>query len=155
MRDSGRILSCDIHAKKLARINENAKRMGFGSVFTEQMDGTDPKTELLGCFDLVICDVPCSGLGVIRKKPEIRYKPQKDIQNLPDIQLRILKGGSRCVKPGGTLLYSTCTVLKEENRSVVDAFLRENDSFVFEEDRTIWPQEFGTDGFYYCRMRRK
>ena len=154
MQDRGRIVSCDIHEKKLARIAENAGRMRFRSICTQQMDGADPDPDLTGKFDLVICDVPCSGLGVIRKKPEIRYKSLADIGRLPEIQLRILRGGARCVKPGGTLLYSTCTVLKEENRDVIAAFLRENESFAVEEERTIWPQDHGTDGFYYCRMKR-
>jgi len=155
MGDRGEIVSCDIHEKKLARIRENARRMGFSSIRTQQMDGAHPADPMLDRFDLVLCDVPCSGLGVIRKKPEIRYKPLSDIQRLPAVQLEILRGAARCVRSGGTLVYSTCTVLEEENRGVTDAFLRENDGFAVEEIRTIWPQEYGTDGFFYCRMKRK
>ena len=91
--------------------------------------------------------------GVIRRKPEIRYKPQLDIERLPEVQKRILRGLASCVKPGGTLLYSTCTVLYEENEQVVEDFLRENPDFCREEMKTLWPHINGTDGFFICRMR--
>jgi len=153
MQNNGRIQSCDLHEKKLNRIRENADRLGFTIIHTAAMDSSKPTEEFREAFDLVIADVPCSGLGVIRKKPEIRYKPQSDIQRLPEVQLRILKGLSACVKPGGTLLYSTCTVLREENEQVVEAFLREGNPFAIEEMHTLWPHKNGTDGFFICRMR--
>ena len=154
MKDLGEILACDVSAKKLPRIRENAKRLGFSSISVRQMDASDPHGDLLERFDLVICDAPCSGLGVIRKKPEIRYKSPEDIRRLPEVQLKILRGAARCVRPGGTLLYSTCTILKEENEAVAAAFLADHRSFSAEETRTIWPQEYDTDGFFYCRMRK-
>lgn len=153
MNNQGHITSCDLHEKKLGRIRENAERLGLSIISTEMMDGSKPKDAFLSAYDLVIADVPCSGLGVIRKKPEIRYKPQEDIARLPDVQLRILRGLSSCVKPGGTLLYSTCTILREENEKVVQAFLSEGHPFTIEEERTLWPHENGTDGFFICRMR--
>lgn len=153
MQNNGHIQSCDLHEKKLRLIQENAARLGLNIIVTAAMDGSKPKEDFLGAFDVVIADVPCSGLGVIRKKPEIRYKPQADIERLPDVQLRILKGLSSCVKPGGTLLYSTCTVLREENEQVVETFLQEENSFIVEEMRTLWPHKNGTDGFFICRMR--
>ena len=98
--------------------------------------------------------MPCSGFGVIRKKPEIRYKAPESLRNLPLVQQRILSGAAKCVKPGGTLLYSTCTVFHEENENVVLAFLDQDDAFTITQSRTIWPQEYGTDGFYYCIIKR-
>ena len=154
MGDRGEIVSCDLHEKKLSRIREGADRLGFRSIRTKAMDASKPDTSFLDGFDLVLADVPCSGLGVIRKKPEIRYKDPEELKNLPSIQIRILSGLSACVRPGGTLLYSTCTILEEENRGVVDRFLREHSDFTFEEDKTIWPQDQNTDGFYYCRLIR-
>ena len=77
-----------------------------------------------------------------------------ELKRLPEIQLAILRGLSRCVKPGGILHYSTCTVLPEENGGVAEAFLKENPDFEREEERTFWPHQGGTDGFYFCRMRR-
>ena len=106
MENEGEIISCDLHEKKLGRIRENARWLGLSIIATQAMDGSKPNEEFKGAFDLVIADVPCSGLGVIRKKPEIRYKPQTDVQRLPEVQLRILRGLASCVKAGGTLLYS-------------------------------------------------
>ena len=91
---------------------------------------------------------------MIRKKPEIRYKSPEDIAALPAVQLRILRGAAGCVKRGGTLLYSTCTVLREENEGVTEAFLSEDSRFSLIGQRTIRPHEFGTDGFYYAVLRR-
>lgn len=154
MKDRGEIVACDISEKKLSRIAENAERLGFHTISVRRMDAGEPDPSMQGRFDLVICDAPCSGLGVIRKKPEIRYKSQTEIRRLPEVQGRILRGASQCVRSGGTLLYSTCTVLKEENEDVAEAFLAEHPEFRSEEMRTIWPQDHDTDGFFYCRMRR-
>ncbi len=152
MRDSGDILSCDLHEKKLRLVSENARRLGFNSIRTAQMDASKPAEELYDGFDLVIADVPCSGMGVIRKKPEIRYKRREELDGLPQVQLRILQSAAKCVSPGGTLLYSTCTVLHEENEDVISAFSPEDNGFSVAQMRTIWPQEYNTDGFFFCRM---
>ena len=155
MRDKGEILACDIHEKKLRLIEENAARLGLRSVRTAVMDAAAPEASLYEAFDLVISDVPCSGLGVIRKKPEIRYKDRGQIARLPEAQRRILDGVSRCVRAGGTLLYSTCTILSEENEAVVAAFLDDNPAFSLDSQRTIWQQDYGTDGFYYAILKKK
>ena len=117
-------------------------------------------------FDIVLADAPCSGFGTVRKKPEIRYKPLASVAALPSKQLAILTNLADAVKPGGTLVYSTCTLIKEENEGVTDAFLAVRPDFepeAFElpgvgrcEGRvTLIPGKLGTDGFYICRMRRK
>ena len=154
MHNEGEIISCDLHAKKLRIIEENADRLGFDIIRTAPMDASKPYDTMYDGFDLVIADVPCSGMGVIRKKPEIRYKNPGELTGLPDIQKRILDGVSRCVRKGGVLLYSTCTVFHEENTDVVNAFLDTHPEFTQEEQRLIWPQDDDTDGFFYCRMRR-
>lgn len=154
MRGEGRIVSCDVQGKKLRRIEEGASRLGIGCIETRQMDARRPAEELLGAMDVVIADAPCSGLGVIRKKPEIRFKPELELSALPGIQLDILRGLAACVKPGGTLLYSTCTLRKCENEDVVAAFLTENSGFKALEMRTLWPDIDDTDGFFLCRLVR-
>lgn len=165
MGNEGYILSCDIHEKKLALIRSGAGRLGIEIINTQTRDARLPEEAFEGRFDLVIADVPCSGLGVIRKKPEIRFKDEKEIAALPEIQRRILESLSSCVKPGGCLLYSTCTVLKCENEDVVESFLAAHPDFTAEDYETggvcskrgmrcFWPNVDGTDGFFAAKMRR-
>ncbi len=167
MGDSGAILACDIQEKKLGRLEDSARRLGFSCIRTAPMDARRPAAALRERFDLVMADVPCSGLGVIRKKPDIREKRPEDLEALPTIQGDILDGLADCVRPGGVLLYSTCTVLHRENDAVVDAFLVRRQDFVREAvclpapvgrlergSITLWPQIHGTDGFYFCKLRR-
>ena len=119
-------------------------------------------------MDCVIADVPCSGLGIIRKKPDIRYKDLRETEALPQLQKQILSNQARYVKPGGVLIYSTCTVLKRENEDVVSSFLEENKDYYteplhlperFGENTdgmlTLIPGQHDTDGFFICRLRRK
>ena len=167
MRDSGRILSCDIHENKLSRVRDGAERLGINIIETCVMDASKPDEALFGAFDLVIADVPCSGLGVIRKKPDIRYKDLSEIEKLPETQLAILNGLSACVKRGGVLLYSTCTVLNAENGGVIDRFLKGHSEFCAESFTlpenigeapdgrlSLYPQIHGTDGFFICKLRK-
>ncbi|MBR4579502.1 MAG: 16S rRNA (cytosine(967)-C(5))-methyltransferase RsmB [Oscillospiraceae bacterium] len=154
MGDQGEIISCDLHAKKLDRLAQGAERLGFRSIRTAPMDASRPYESFRGGFDLVLADAPCSGLGVIRKKPEIRYKDPEELRSLPPIQRRILDGAAACVRPGGVLVYSTCTILREENQAVSGAFLADHPEFTRLDERTIWPQDYGSDGFYYCKMGR-
>ena len=166
MENQGSILACDIHEKKLPLIQSGAQRLGVEILSTRQADARQPLPELQGRFDAVIADVPCSGLGVIRKKPEIREKTGEETARLPQIQRDILENISRCVRPGGVLLYSTCTVLQEENEDVVGWFLRRHSEFEAEEFSvgarsaekgmyTFWPNVDGTDGFFAAKLRRK
>ncbi|MBE6918190.1 MAG: 16S rRNA (cytosine(967)-C(5))-methyltransferase RsmB [Ruminococcaceae bacterium] len=167
MKDQGQIVSCDIHPHKLKLIESGAQRLGITSIRAAQADGREPHAAWQQTADLVVADVPCSGLGIIRKKPDIRYKNPKELAQLPAIQLAILKNASTYVRSGGTLIYSTCTVLPEENEAVTEEFLAKHIDFELESfalplpigkqkgHLTLWPQRFGTDGFYICRMRRK
>lgn len=166
MEDRGEIVSCDIHRHKLALIERGAERLGLTCVHPELADGRQCREEWLAGFDAVLCDVPCSGLGIIRKKPDIRYKDPAQLADLPNVQSAILENASRYVAPGGVLLYATCTILPEENQDVTEAFLTghaefHRESFTlpgFDEENegslSLWPQRHGTDGFYICKMRK-
>ena len=152
MRGEGRILACDLKEKRLRRVCEGAARLGIDMIDTRAMDARAPSEELHEAFDVVIADAPCSGFGVIRRKAEIRFKSRAEIEPLPEIQLGILRAMAGCVKPGGTLLYSTCTLLARENEDVAAAFLGEHGEFTVAEERTLWPDTDKTDGFFICRM---
>ena len=165
MNNEGSILSCDIHEKKLKLVRSGAERLGIDIISTEAMDARSFDTKLENAFELVVADVPCSGIGVIAKKPEIRNKSWDEIKSLPEIQRAILDNVSRYVAPGGTLLYSTCTVIKEENEDVVKAFLDNNDGFslvpfelcgINSENGmyTFWPNVDGGDGFFAAKLKR-
>ena len=167
MRDQGCMISCDIHENKWKRIRAGAERLGLSCISTRTMDARRPDADLVGTMDVVLADVPCSGLGVIRKKPEIRFKDPAALSQLPAIQRDILEGLAPCVRPGGVLVYSTCTVLARENEDVVRDFLRTHPDFAPEAFSlplpaadtaggmfTFWPQEHETDGFFVCKLRR-
>ena len=166
MGDRGDILSCDIHPHKLKLIESGAARLGITTVRTALADGRERHAAWVEQADVVLADVPCSGLGIIRKKPDIRWKDPALLAQLPPIQSAILDNVAGYVRPGGVLVYSTCTVLPEENGGVAEAFLAVHPEFTKEEftlpgigkcdgDVTLWPQRHGTDGFYICRMRRR
>lgn len=165
MENRGEIRSFDLHASKISLINKGAERLGIDIITAAEADGSKPISALFGKFDCVLCDVPCSGLGVIGGKPEIKYKSLKDLERLPEIQLRILENAKNYVKAGGRLVYSTCTVLPEENEENVKAFLENNPEFTLEaitlSDNTFCgmitftPDNGITDGFFIARMRRK
>ena len=117
MVDRGVVYSCDIHPHKEKLIQAGARRLGLTCIHTEILDAKLCKDEFLDRFDLVIADVPCSGLGIIRKKPDIRYKDPKPMGNLPKIQADILDNTARYVRPGGVLLYATCTCWSGRTRA--------------------------------------
>lgn len=167
MDNKGEILSCDLHENKLKRLREGGEKLGITIITTGTGDASKPSDALLDRFDIVLADVPCSGLGVIRKKPDVRYKSLDDISRLPEVQYAILEGAARCVRPGGILLYSTCTVLSRENQAVVERFLSKHSNFAAEEFAlpepigsvhsgmiTLLPHIHGTDGFFICRLRK-
>ena len=167
MEDRGEILACDLHENKLKRIQDGAQRLGLTSIRTAAADGREFRPEWEAAFDTVLVDAPCSGLGIIRKKPDTRYKKADDLFTLPVVQQAILDNACRYVKPGGVLVYSTCTILPEENQQVTDAFLAQHRDFSREDlplpdqagqadgQVTLWPHRHDTDGFYICRMRRQ
>ena len=167
MRDQGEIISCDLHENKLTRIRAGAERLGLTSIRTAAADGSVCREEWRNGYDAVLVDAPCSGLGILRKKPDIRRKRADDLFTLPVIQSAILENAAGYVRPGGVLIYSTCTILPEENEDVTRTFLGAHPDFFQEGFRlpepigetdgqvTLWPHRHGTDGFYICRMTRR
>ena len=127
--DKAVIYSCELHKKRVDLIKHGAERLGLKSITPLQNDAK-AFNENFPQFDKILCDVPCSGYGVIRSKPEIKYTPLENISRLPDIQYDILSTASKYLKVGGELVYSTCTVIKEENDFVIDTFLENNPNFV-------------------------
>ena len=166
MQAKGSLTSCDIYEHKLKRIQEGAARLGLPNIRTELQDASAFRAEWAESADTVLCDVPCSGLGIIRKKPETRYKDPDEIAKLPALQLAILENCARYVKKGGTLVYSTCTILRRENEDVVRAFLAAHPEFApapwshpvcgGREDGmvTLLPPEHDTDGFFIAKLKR-
>ncbi|MBQ1867524.1 16S rRNA (cytosine(967)-C(5))-methyltransferase RsmB [Selenomonas sp.] len=169
MQDKGRIVAGDIYEHKLARIEENAQRLGLAIIETDLLDAREVGEEYLAMADRVLVDAPCSGLGVLRRKPDARWnKTAEEIDALPALQLEILTSAAKAVKAGGVLVYSTCTIEPQENQEVVKAFLAENPEFTLEKTGAflpgkkrdeqmiqLYPQVDGTDGFFIARMRRK
>jgi len=165
---AGEITSCDVHAHKAKIIGNGAARLGIANITARQQDATAFVPEWEEAMDFVIADVPCSGYGIIRKKPDIRYKNLQEMAKLPELQLQILKNQARYVKPGGTLLYSTCTLTHGENEGLVAEFLKDNEGFyleplalpdVFPKNDSgmlaLVPGEYDTDGFFIAKLRRK
>ena len=168
MAGEGSITSCDIHPKKVELIRSGAARLGISTLDAMVQDGKRCKAEWLNSFDTVLTDVPCSGLGIIRKKPDIRYKDPEPLLGLPRIQSEILNNCAQYVRPQGVLLYATCTVLERENSAVVADFLDKRKDFILESFTlpgpigtvesgmlTLWPHIHGTDGFFFAKLRRR
>ncbi len=167
MQGQGSITSCDVHEHKITLIEKGAERLGLTCIHALQQDATEFCPHWEEQYDTVIADVPCSGLGIIRKKPDIRYKDLSAAAELPALQQRILDNAARYVKKGGLLLYSTCTLVRAENEDVVETFLRAHPDFTTEPlplpaslpqnetgMLTLVPGEYDTDGFFICRLRR-
>ncbi|MCI8422580.1 MAG: 16S rRNA (cytosine(967)-C(5))-methyltransferase RsmB [Lawsonibacter sp.] len=168
MEGKGEVLACDLHPHKKRLLEAGARRLGLSCLTAGTADGRVFRPEWDAAFDLVLVDAPCSGLGVIRKKPDIREKDPAALEGLPPVQKAILANAARYVRPGGALLYSTCTLLTRENEDVVHGFLAERPDFKAEAftlpgpvgvcptgSVTLWPQRHGTDGFFLCKLRRE
>ncbi len=166
MKNEGRILAFDVHLHKVDIIAKNAARMGMDIIEAQCRDAAELDPELMGKADKVLADVPCSGLGIIRRKPDIKWT-KEDISALPDIQYRILKTAAGYLKPGGELVYSTCTLNRCENEDVVCRFVENNPDFEFvpvvltealaRENSgyvTLFPNRDGTDGFFISKIKR-
>ncbi len=172
MEDRGMLVSCDLHEQRVGLIRKGAGRLGITCLSPRQNDGAAYNPGLLegaaGGFDKVLCDVPCSGFGIIRRKPDVKYKEPDSLKALPALQLAILENGSRYVGPGGRLVYSTCTLRRAENQKVCARFLKAHPEFVLEERAgfrsaladdppgfyTFTPASHGSDGFFAAVFRR-
>ena len=155
MENKGRIYSFDLHDNKISLIKKGAQKLGIDIIEAEARDARNPREDIIEKADRVLCDAPCSGFGVIGKKPDIKYKDVKASEGLPRVQAQVIRGAAQYVKKGGVLVYSTCTILKRENEEIVKDFLRENPQFELVEMKTMLPHIDGTDGFFICKMIRK
>ena len=166
MQNQGKIISFDLHENKLSLVINGAKRLKIDIIEARARDGRDFDRELEEKADRIICDVPCSGFGVLAKKPELRYKDPAESASLPKIQSDILENACRYLKRGGTLIYSTCTILPEENERNINSFLSRHPDFSLmpwsvgeiSADRgmlTLLPHIHGTDGFFIAKLIRK
>lgn len=167
MENSGKIVSFDLHANKLPLIEKGAERLGVSILSTAAADARVFLPEWEEKADRILCDVPCSGLGVLAKKPEIRYKDLAESEKLPQIQKDILDNACRYLKKGGRLIYSTCTLLRRENEEIVDGFLASHPDFeeapldlpgnlaAGASRLTLLPHIHGTDGFFIAAIGRK
>ena len=168
MAGQGRITACDVYPHKADLIGKGAARLGLTNITPGVQDATVFNPQWENAMDAVIADVPCSGYGIIRKKPDIRYKNLSDMAQLPALQEKILANAARYVKPGGLLLYSTCTLVHGENEGMVKSFLQSHPDFTteplplpatFPKNESgmlaLVPGEYDTDGFFICRLRRK
>ncbi len=156
MNNEGKVVSCDIHKNKPALIFSGAEALGITIIEPVLSDSSKPdKRFKKKMFDRVLCDVPCSGLGVIAKKPDIRYKDREQIKELPEKQYAILENCSNYVKPGGIIMYSTCTLVHDENEGVANRFTKSHPEFEYISSRTLFPNTDGCDGFYYSLWKRK
>lgn len=153
MENKGEIIACDLYTHRVELVKKSAKRLGLGCIKTAVADATEYNPQL-GEFDIVICDVPCSGLGVIRRKPEIKYTAQSDLKELGEIQLKIAENALRYLKKGGRMLYSTCTLRREENEKLVISLQKEYNDLKLLREHTFMPHIDGSDGFY-CAVLQK
>jgi len=172
MENKGKIVACDIHEHKIKLIDESAARLGANIIESRLYDVSVPNAEFEGAFDKVLLDAPCTGLGIIRRKPDIKWaRKAEDIEGIVALQRRLIRNVSKWVKPGGVMVYSTCTVLPEENECILNDFLMENQDFEADDIRVfvpdglalkakgcmlhLYPHTDGTNGFFISRIRRK
>lgn len=153
MGNKGKILAFDLHQHRVNQIEQGAKRLGIDIIEAGINDAT-VYNDKLPKADKILCDVVCSGFGIIRRKPEIRYKELDSISELPAIQLKILETSSRYLKDNGIIIYSTCTLNKKENEKVVNAFIENNSDFTLISEKTTFPSQFGGDGFYVAVIKK-
>ena len=171
MKNTGVIYACDIHKHRLELIEENCRRLGITNIKTVEQDGTVLTRRWQEPFDVIVCDVPCSGLGVLGRRADARWsKESEDIAGLCGVQKRILEEAAKLVVPGGTLIYSTCTITPEENQNMVEQFLKRHPEYELDDTITdCWlnmdkdtkgyvqflPFEDNMDGFFIARMVRR
>lgn len=164
LNGTGHVDATDIHEHKIDLIDFNIRKLRLSNISAFEHDATEKYDKV---YDKILVDAPCSGLGVLRHKPEIKYEQsQHAIESLVEIQLEIINNVKYNVKPGGTMIYSTCTIEQMENENVVYTFLKENKDFEFDQfehpitgekvkTMQILPQDFNSDGFFITRIRRK
>lgn len=167
LENNGKIVACDIYKNRLSLVESAAERLGIDIIQTLENDASIYNKDM-DLFDKILCDVPCSGLGVIRRKPEIRFKKSGEVDKLPKIQYSIVTISAKYLKPGGLMIYSTCSLNPEENENIYNRFLKEHPDFepveVLPEIKrysktapalTLMPHLHGSDGFFISAFRRR
>ncbi|HGM3505545.1 TPA: 16S rRNA (cytosine(967)-C(5))-methyltransferase RsmB [Clostridioides difficile] len=168
MNNTGHVVARDIFEHKLKLIKSTVNRLGLKNVCVEKFDASEIDEKSISKFDYVLADVPCSGFGIIRRKPEIKYKKEEELKDITSIQKKILENASKYVKIGGTLVYSTCTIQDVENISIITSFIEENNNFQLtpidavnvdldNQDKgylKIYPHVHGIDGFFIAKLKR-
>ncbi len=155
MKNQGEIIAWDIHPHRVKLVEETSKRLGITIIKTEEKDATKYEEKYRNYFDKILLDVPCLGLGVIKRKPDIKWQKQsEDIEEITKIQKNILKNCSKYLKDGGELVYATCSILKEENEEVIYDFLENNKTFEMLEEIQIYPSK-KNDGFFMAKLQKK
>ena len=150
----GKVVALELYEHRAALIEATARRLGLENIEVRCQDAVEQIDELVGKADLVLADVPCSGLGVIRRKPEMKYRDEFDFDELVEIQKGILETGSSYLKPGGRLIYSTCTINPRENELMVKDFLKRHEEFISEKEVKLSPFDNGYDGFYMNKLKK-
>ena len=150
----GKIIALELYEHRAALIEATARRLGLENIEVRCQNAVEQIDALVGKADLVLADVPCSGLGVIRRKPEMKYRDEFDFDELVEIQKCILETGSSYLKPGGRLIYSTCTINPRENELMVKDFLERHEEFISEKEVKLSPFDNGYDGFYMNKLKK-
>lgn len=172
MKNQGEIIAWDLHEHRVKLVDRAAERLGIDIIKTEEKDATIYEEKYRNYFDKILLDVPCLGIGVLKRKPDIKWKRKKeDLKEITKIQEKILENCSKYLKPGGELIYSTCSILKEENQKIIEKFLENNSNFKIQKTDFIHEEFFKefvedkkyiqvyqnekTDGFFICKIRKK
>lgn len=150
----GKVVALELYEHRAALIEATARRLGLENIEVRCQNAVEQIDALVGKADLVLADVPCSGLGVIRRKPEMKYRDEFDFDELVEIQKSILETGSSYLKPGGRLIYSTCTINPRENELMVKDFLERYEEFISEKEVKLSPFDNGYDGFYMNKLKK-
>ena len=150
----GKIIALELYEHRAALIEATARRLGLENIEVRCQNAVEQIDALVGKADLVLADVPCSGLGVIRRKPEIKYRDEFDFDELVEIQKNILETGSSYLRPGGRLIYSTCTINPRENELMIKKFLEMHEEFISEKEVKLSPFDNGYDGFYMNKLKK-
>ena len=162
MNNNGKIIACDIYNHRIKLVEESAERLGIDIIETYEQDATILNERFIQKFDKILIDVPCLGFGVIKRKPDIKWQRKKeDINEIAEIQFKILENCSKYLKIGGELVYSTCSILKDENENVIQKWIknmnveqsRNNIRYKIENEQKILPNK-NVDGFFMCKIRR-
>ena len=155
MKNKGALTSCDLHPHRVKLIADGAGRLGLSIINAFVSDASVLVQDWVLKFDRVLCDVPCSGSGIISRKPDIKYKDFSSFSDLTDLQYKILSNGFKYLKTGGKIVYSTCSILRDENESVIEKFLSENPDAAFLSMHTYLPHIDNTDGFFIAVLEKR